>query len=262
MIEIIPSTNVGIFAPVASGKTYLINQWLKNENRYLRFDYTGETTNDTGVEHFYQPKPLLERLLENPYYFRIAYHPGVNVMEHYRWCSRALWQLNTARWLVMDEYHRVCPQRMNLDPDVETSLRLARHNLLGIIGATQRPQDVSKLFVDSCRMCVIYHSQEENFLNACAGHWGSDVAEAIEQLRPNVYDDVSKISIQVPQCVIVTRDGREARIYDFKTDKFVNVTQFLNGESHDNRDLEQEGSTERQLSVQQASGDNGDESEV
>jgi len=235
MIELVPSTNVGIFGPVCSGKTHLLNTWLETENRYVRFDYTGETLHmNAAVEHFNKPLPLLDRLEANPYYFRIAYHPGKDVMEHYRWCQKALWMFDTPRWLVMDEFHRVCPQTVKLDEDVETALRLARHNQLGILGASQRPQDVSKLFVDSCRMCVVYRSQEENFLNACAGHWGSDVADSIALLRPLIFDDVARVTKQIPQCVVITRDGQAARVYDFASDRFTPVAQFLEGVEHGN----------------------------
>ena len=264
MIEIIPATNVGIFGPVCSGKTNLLNVWLQTENRYVRFDYTGETINGPAdVEHFHDPLHLLDRLEQNPFYFRIAYHPGKNVMEHYRWCQRALWVFDTPRWLVMDEFHRVCPQGPRLDEDVETALRLARHNQLGIIGASQRPQDVAKLFVDSCRMCVVYRSQEENFLNACAGHWGNDVADSVEALRPLIYDDVAKITKQVPQCVVITRDGQTARVYDFATDTFIPIEQFLNRRENENgneseplrTNLDEEGSQDN--GVPNATGDSG-----
>ena len=228
MIPIVDSTNIGVFAPVASGKTFLMQEWLKAQNRYVRFDYTGETIKEgAAVEHIYKPHALLDRLQENPFFFKIAYHPGKNVMEHYRWCQKAIWMIDEPRWLAVDEYHRICPQGPRLDEDVETSLRLARHNQLGIIGMSQRLQDVNKLFVDSCRMCVIFRSQEENFLNACAGHWGNDVSEAVEQLRPLIYDDVAKKVKQIQQCVVVTRDGNAARVYDFANDKFTPVLQFL-----------------------------------
>jgi hypothetical protein len=261
MIELVPSTNVGIFGPVCSGKTNLLNVWLQTENRYLRFDYTGETLGNSAIEHFNNPIDLLDRLEKNPYLFRIAYHPGKNVMEHYRWCQRALWMFDTPRWQVMDEFHRVCPQGPRLDEDVEYALRMARHNKLGIIGASQRPQDVAKLFVDSCRMCVVYRSQEENFLNACAGHWGEDAAEAIENLRPLIFDDVSKVCKQVPQCVVVTRDGGPARVYDFATDKYIPISQFLEGENDDREtyvaDLDSSGTPDGNLPNGKRNSDSG-----
>jgi hypothetical protein len=230
MITLDPSSNVFICGPVASGKTHLLNTWLKTENRFVRFDYAGEVTGDPNVEHFTHPGPLLDRLEENPYYFRVAYHPGKNVMEHYRWVQRAIWMLDTPRYLAMDEYHRVCPQTTKLDEDVEYSLRMARHNQLGIIGLTQRPQDVHKLFVDSCRKCIVYRSQEGNFLDACANHWGDDVADCVEHLRPLVFDDVRKITKQVPQCVVITRDGNPPVVYDFTTDKTIPCTVFIDQE--------------------------------
>lgn len=223
MIKLTESTNAFFCGPVRSGKTFLLRKLLAEHNRYVRFDYTGETMKegDATVEHFYKPLPLLERLEKNPFYFRIAYHPGKNVMEHYKWCQRAIWQFDTPRLLAIDEVHRVFPQGPKLDEDAETAIRLARHNQLALIGASQRPQDVIKIYIDSCDLCVIYRSQEENFLNACAGHWGSEVADAVETMRPLIYRDVTKKVIQVPQCVVIVRDGNPARLYDFKTDEFL-----------------------------------------
>jgi hypothetical protein len=183
-------------------------------------------------------------------FFRIAYHPGREVMEHYRWCQRALWTLNTPRWFALDECHRVFGQRNAMDEDAEYLIRLARHNQIGVIGMTQRPQDVQKLFVDSCRMCVIFRSQEENFLNACAGHWGNEVAEAVEQLRPLIYNDRTKAVKQIQQCCVVTRDGQQPRIYDFKTDVFIPIDRFLDGDHSggepEEPEKEEEGNGEEQ----------------
>src|SRR4029077_8116029 len=145
-LELTDCTNVGVFAPVCSGKTFLMNQWLSVQNRFLRFDYTGETMNDSSVEHFHSPRELLLRFRDDSkgggLFFRIAYHPGREVMEHYRWCQRALWTLNTPRWFALDECHRIFGQRNAMDEDAEYLIRLARHNQIGVIGMTQRPQDV------------------------------------------------------------------------------------------------------------------------
>jgi hypothetical protein len=248
-LELTDCTNVGVFAPVCSGKTFLMNQWLSQQNRFLRFDYTGETMNDSSVEHFHSPRELLLRLrdedLGGGYFFRIAYHPGREVMEHYRWCQRALWTLDTPRWFALDECHRIFGQRNAMDADAEYLIRLARHNQIGVIGMTQRPQDVQKLFVDSCRMCVIFRSQEENFLNACAGHWGNEVADVVENLRPLIYLDKTKEVKQIQQCVVVTRDGQQPRIYDFKTDRFIPMDVFLSGDH--NGQPEQEEETEQEV---------------
>lgn len=256
MITISPASNVGVFGPVASGKTNLMRQWLAQENRYVRFDYVGDTyrESDASVEHINSLPVFVNRIEKNPYYFRIAYHPGKKVMEHYLWVQRALWILNTPRWLAVDEYHKICPQTPLLDEDVETSLRFARHNQLGIIGMSQRPQDVHKLFVSSCRLCVVFHSQEENYLNACAGHWGSDVADATQLLRPLIYDDTTGQVRQTQQCVVITRDGLAPRVYDFGDDGFIPIDLFL-----ENPELAQHGS---KLGPEPEEGENADNRSV
>jgi hypothetical protein len=126
---------------------------------------------------------------------------------------------------------------------------------LGIVGLSQRPQDVHKLFVDSCRRCIIYRSQEGNFLDACGNHWGDDVAECVENLRPLVYNDVTKVVKQVPQCVVVTRDGEPAKVYDFQTDSYVTVGEFLEGK----RPERGQPTEEEESELESQRNDNGEE---
>ena len=137
MIQLGPCEITGVFGPMASGKTFLINQWLKQgQNRYVRFDATGETCDDPGVEHIWQsPAGLWARLKANPYFFQLAYHPGSDMEEDFRYALQCLWRIDTYKMLVCDEFHEVCS--VNETPKyVKTMLRYARHAHLAMIGAS------------------------------------------------------------------------------------------------------------------------------
>lgn len=224
MIQLGPCEIVSAFGPVASGKTYLINEWLKTQNRYVRFDVTGETIDSPGVEHiWHSPAELYDRLTDEKrmHFFRIAYHPGNDLEGDFYECLRVLWRSPVHKLLVCDEIHEICP--VNETPDyVRTMLRYARHNHLAIIGASQRIADVSKLFTSCCRMVVLYWTQEARDVSAIQDRWGSQTAEAVRNLRPLIFDDVSKQVRQIPQCVVCTK-MRPPYIYDFKTDSEISI---------------------------------------
>jgi hypothetical protein len=241
----------GIFGPMASGKTYLISQWLKNQNRYVRFDATGETCEDAGVEHVWQsPAALHERLKANPYYFRIAYHPGPELEEDFNWCLKVLWRQDVYKLMVVDEFHEVCP--VSETPKyVRTMLRYARHAHMGVIGASQRLADVHKLFTAGCRLVILYWTQEARDLDAVQDRWGRECADAVANLRPLIYNDQTKVTKQIPQCVVIPR-GEKFKVFDFAKDAYV----MGNGASDIGTESEDESESNSNVSEEQP--DNAD----
>lgn len=226
MIQLGPCEIVGVFGPVCSGKTYLIDCWLKDQNRYVRFDSTGETIDREGTEHiWHSPRQLHDRLLcdaKRQHYFRIAYHPGRNLEQDFDECLSVCWRAPVYKLLVVDEFHEVCS--VNETPkNVQTMLRYARHDHLALIGASQRIADVSKLFTSGCRMVVLYWTQEARDLIAIQDRWGKRTAEAVRNLRPLIYNDETKVTKQIPQCVVCTKSAAPY-IYDFQTEKTIAIS--------------------------------------
>jgi hypothetical protein len=212
---------VGVFGPVASGKTYLVEQWLRDENRFVRFDATGESAEDTSVTQVWaSPRELFNIIKASPWYFRISYQPGPNLEEDYKWVLNTLWVQDCDKLLVCDEFHLICPNNAGT-PDTEMMLRFARHDKLGFVGVSQRIADVHKLFTSSCRMSVLFWTQEARDLDAIRDRWGQKVADMVANLRPLVYDDISKQTTQIPQCVVYEKGGFGARVFDFATDSYV-----------------------------------------
>jgi hypothetical protein len=223
MIELGQCEITSVFGPMASGKTHLIGLWRKEENRYVIFDATGETMDDATVEHVWRsPRQLYERLKKNPYFFRIAYHPGTNIREDFYWVCKCLWRLDSYKILICDEFHEVCS--VSETPQfVQTMMRYARHDRLAVIGASQRIADVHKLFTSGSRKVVIFYTQEARDLIAVRDRWGSEAEEMVANLRPLLYDDRTKVTRQIPQCLVITK-GASPAVYDFKTESFVDDT--------------------------------------
>lgn len=210
MIEYPNGEMVALFGPVASGKTHLIKQWLKGQNRFIVFDYAGEMMDVADKLIVASPAEVHRNLKASMYYFRLAYLPGMNVEEDFNWVLWNLWLAPTQKLLVCDEVHRIIPL-MGITPEVETMLRFARHANLGFIGASQRIQDVSKLFTSACRTVILFQTNEATSLQAIEDRWRC--ANLVRNLRPLIYDDTTKTVHQTPQ-VVVCQKGKEPKIFE------------------------------------------------
>lgn len=221
MIELGECEITAVIGPMASGKTYLIeHEWLPTQNRYVRFDATGESMDDPTIEHIFgNPRQLYERLRENPFYFKIAYHPGTDIVEDFYYVVKCLWRLDQYKVIVCDEFHEVCSVS-DTPKFVQTMMRYARHNHLSVIGASQRLADVHKLFTSGARKVIIFWTQEARDLIAVRDRWGAEAEEMVANLRPLIYLDSSKTVKQVPQCLVIEK-GSPPRVYDFQTKNYV-----------------------------------------
>lgn len=198
---------VFVAGPVSSGKTHLMRQWINQKERVLIHDIAADYLSNE-YEHIWSGNKqnkavrlLAERLKSNPHYFRIAYHVGgETVHEDFFYQYACIWQLSTPRWFFIEECHEVAG--MGMAPGMENILRYARHNLLGIVAASQRIADVSPLLRSSARMVVLFHTKEYRDLIAIRERWGADVENAVKNLRPCIYNDETKVVEQEPECVV------------------------------------------------------------
>lgn len=221
MIELVPCTTVGVFGPVASGKTHLFKQWLTTQERVVAFDSTGEILTEPGFSQIWaSPKQLLDTIEQSPYYFRVAYVPGPDIETDFTWCLKVLWQFDAPKLLAVDEFHLVCPNNA-INENVEMMLRFSRHAQIGLIGMSQRIADVHKLFTSACRMTVLFWTQEARDLDAIADRWGKVTAEKVVALRPLIYDDSTQTVSQIPQCLVIRKGLQGQRIYDFSEGGFL-----------------------------------------
>ena len=218
----LPDCNlVLVFAPVSSGKTHLLRLWTDSLERSVTIDTTAECM-DSSYSHIWgSPKQLLETLAQNPFYYRIAYHPNARNFENdFNYCVEGMWLTAKEemgkiqplpRWLIMDEVHEVCGNHYMLER-MELVIRYARHNLLGFIGTTQRISDVNRLMTSNARMIVLFHTIEPVDCDAIRARLGSEVEQQVRNLRPLIYDEVNKIVEQEPECLVWIR-GRGTKVY-------------------------------------------------
>lgn len=199
---------VFVAGPVSSGKTYLMRRWATMKERVLLHDVAADYLTD-DFEHIWSreknPKALqvlVDRFKSNPHYFRIAFHTTAETSwEDFFYEYACIWQINqNPRWFFIEECHTVYGAAMA--PGAEDILRYARHNLLGVVAASQRIADVSPLLRSSARMVVLFHTKEFRDLIAIRERWGPEVEEAVKNLRPCIYNDDTKVCEQEPECVV------------------------------------------------------------
>lgn len=205
--------NVLIVSPVSSGKSWLMQKWINSVERSVTIDVTAETMDDSFTHIWHSPKQLGERLLENPYYYRLAYHPSSRkFFDDFKWCVDLIWQCQFPRWLFVDEIHEVCSTG-NITEEMDRVIRYARHIKLGFCGATQKFSDVPTLLRDNTRMFVIFHNTDEIELKSIRGKFGKIGEETVRNLRPLIYEEDTGIVHQEPQCLVWTR-SRGLEVYD------------------------------------------------
>lgn len=242
-----------ICGPVASGKTYLIRDWIAKDNHHVIFDGTGEFLDDEREQIWANPKALYERIKANPYCYRIVYQPGIHREEDFAWVLKAMWWIDQPKLLVCDEFHEICPVSYKTD-EVEMMLRFARHDKLGFVGASQRIADVNRLYTSACRMVVLFQTNEARDLEAIDERWRC--ARMVQELRPLLHDEIGNVTRQIPQALVIEK-GHQPYVYDFSTGTAIkktdNEVQSRAGEN------EEEGSSPRTLEDDEGVNSGGEE---
>lgn len=221
--QIVDCTLVGVFGPVSSGKTHLLGKlWIPSMERSLSLDIAAQFLGKEFTHIWHNPQSLGLQLQQNPYYYRIAYHPGrENLLRDYEWAVKFAWLMDQPRWLIVDEAHEVCS--VNFIPDITNmAIRYSRFVKLGIVWTSQRLADVNKLLTSNCRMVVLFYTAEARELDAIRERYGKNVEAQVKALRPCIYDDATEICHQEPECLVWVR-GRGTRVFALG-DKVANIS--------------------------------------
>lgn len=196
-----------VFGPVASGKSFLLQQWAQTSPRVGFFDTVGDHVDNTLMEHIWaNPRALADRLEEvkdGPY--KLCYHPGANAQSGFDWFVSLFWQLDHDRNIFIEEIHEFMNPHTQ-HPKMKLLNKYARKRAaLGVIGCSQRIADVHKDFTSAARLNVLFHTTEAPDLRSIFERWGEEVEQAVLNLRHLDYDDATGVVRQTPQAVLIRR---------------------------------------------------------
>lgn len=186
------------FGATASGKTHLMREKMKPYRRVLWFDTTYDLDeSDTSFEHVWGLKTIKDRLLTGTSDYRIVYHPTLSdIVTEFDLLTKLFWHLDFSRWLIVDEIHE-----FNDSETLRPAMKYGRKRLLGVLGASQRIYDVKPHVRTNARSSVLFYANEGRDLEAIRSTYGEQAMNAVKNLQPLIFDDVSKTVKQYPQCV-------------------------------------------------------------
>ena len=210
--DLIDAETVSVIGQVASGKSFLMKQWLARiEKRFVVFDPTAEYDDIEGQHFWATPKAYARYMKEHPHDFRAIYHPA-DVETGFTTVASGIWQMDggESKWLFIEEIHELISPWAKHEK-MRILMKYARKRMIGMIGATQRLSDLHKDYTSASRTVVLFKTQEVNDLKAIAERWGNEARTQVENLQPLVYDDVSGTTKQVPEALVIRR-GEQPRV--------------------------------------------------
>lgn len=204
--ELIDGETVCVVGPIASGKTWLMKQWIaKIQSRFVIFDPTAEYDDIEG-EHFWaRPKEYAQYMKEHPGDFKAIYHPS-DVDTGFTTVASGIWQMSAAesKWLAIEEIHELISP-WDKHEKMRILMKYARKRLIGMIGATQAIADLHKDFTRAARTVVLFNTHEPRDLETIGDRWGDEARTTVENLQPLLYDDATRVTRQIPHALVIRR---------------------------------------------------------
>jgi hypothetical protein len=202
---------VGVFGPVASGKTFLIKQYVRKMDRVVVFDTTWEYDDAVDLVIEGSPKTLIDYLIDHREHHRVAY-VARDLSNGFGWAVETLWQDDLPRWLVVEEVHAFMSPLWK-HPSMDALMRYSRKRNLGVIGTSQRVSSVHKDFCHGSRATILFGTSEPADVDAAADRFGASAGEQIQTIRRLEYNDATGSVGATPQILWCER-GREPRVED------------------------------------------------
>lgn len=204
--QLIDGETVSVIGPVASGKTWLMKQWLTQiQKRFVVFDPTAEYDDQPG-EHFWAtPKAYAQYMKDHPNDFTAFYHPQ-DTEVGFTTVVSGIWQMDGGmpKWLLIEEIHELISP-WSKHEKMRILMKYARKRMIGMIGSSQRIADLHKDYTSAARTNVIFHTTESRDLQAIAERWGDEARSQVEMLKPLRYDDATQTTSQIPEALIIQR---------------------------------------------------------
>lgn len=206
-----------LLGPVSSGKTWLSKQWLATapivSERSITLDTAAQFMNGEYFHSWGNPKLIAQKLEENPYYYRCIYHPAGDALdEEFYWISCSIWAMDNPRFFIIEECHEFAGIHKT-HPMMKQMIRYSRHrDRLGLICTSQRAAEVSTSLTDACRMAIIFNTDQRVNQQAICDRFAPITIADIEGLRPCIYNDVTKVCEQHPECIVWLR-GQGFKVY-------------------------------------------------
>lgn len=170
-----------IFGKRGSGKSFLANKLIENEQRAIVFDTLSEYTNGVVFEEYGNFIKFWRRIYQHPY--RLIYRP-LKPDEEIEYVADLVYAIGNVTFLV-EEIDCFCDQHQ-ISESFAHIIQRGRHNNITLIGITQRPYGIHRLLTSQAKEIYIFSTNEprdREFFRTLLGQGIEPVLDRLEQYQ-------------------------------------------------------------------------------
>lgn len=170
-----------IFGKRGSGKSYLANKLIANEQRLLIFDTLSEYTGGVVFEDYDQFAGFWRLIYQHPY--RLIYRP-LKPDEEIEQIADLVYTIGNVTFLV-EEIDCYCSS-YQISESFAHIIQRGRHNNITLIGVTQRPYGIHRLLTSQAKEIYIFSTNEprdREYLRTLLGQEIEPMLDRLEQYQ-------------------------------------------------------------------------------
>ena len=170
-----------IFGKRGSGKSYLANKLIENEQRVLIFDTLSEYTDGVVFEEHEEFIGFWRAIYQRPY--RLIYRP-LRPDEEIELIADLVYAIGNITFLV-EEIDCYCTS-YQITESFAHIIQRGRHNNITLIGVTQRPYGIHRLLTSQAKEIYIFSTNEprdREYLRTLLGQEIEPMLDRLEQYQ-------------------------------------------------------------------------------
>jgi len=173
-----------IFGKRGSGKSYLADKLIENENRIVVFDVMSEYTNGVvfGTEDFDQFIEFWRKVYCHK--FRLIYRP-IKPIEEVERIGELVYTLGGCTFLCEEIDCVCCTNRIS--DNFAAIIQRGRHKNITLIGITQRPFGINRLLTSQAKEIYVFNTNEPRDREYLRILLGQDIDSKLDSLKQFEY---------------------------------------------------------------------------
>ena len=171
-----------IFGKRGSGKSYLAQKLLEDEQRVLIFDTLSEYTEGVVFEDYEEFTEFWRKIYQHPY--QLIYRP-LKPDEEIETIADLVYTIGNICFLV-EEIDCYCTA-YKIGESFAHVIQRGRHKNITLIGVTQRPFGIHRLLTSQAKEIYIFNTNEPRDLDYLRALLGQDIDKKLDELKQYEY---------------------------------------------------------------------------
>jgi len=171
-----------IFGKRGSGKSYLANKLIENEQRLLIFDTLSEYTEGVVFEDYEKFAEFWRLIYQHPY--RLIYQP-LKPDQEIEQIAELVYTIGDIRFVV-EEIDCYCTA-YQISESFAHVVQRGRHKNITLIGITQRPYGIHRLLTSQAKEIYVFSMNEPRDREYLRTLLGQDIESKLDSLKQYEY---------------------------------------------------------------------------